>query len=116
MTEKPKAERKTLIANNREMESATKVRREFVKTLLSRKTAPKGWQYFTVHAIFVVWYRPSSARLALDVNLSGLIPSALLLPYCCAMSRAISASSSLIISPDTSTVTVWIVPVNVNGG
>jgi ParB family chromosome partitioning protein len=33
------------------MESATKVRREFVKTLLSRKTAPKGWQYFTVHAI-----------------------------------------------------------------
>ena len=33
------------------MESAAKVRREFVKTLLSRKTAPKGWQYFTVHAI-----------------------------------------------------------------
>lgn len=51
MTEDQKAERKTLIANNREMESATKVRREFVKTLLSRKTAPKGWQYFTVHAI-----------------------------------------------------------------
>jgi ParB family chromosome partitioning protein len=51
MTEEQKAERKTLIANNREMESATKVRREFVKTLLSRKTAPKGWQYFTVHAI-----------------------------------------------------------------
>ncbi|NUU33397.1 ParB/RepB/Spo0J family partition protein, partial [Arthrobacter sp. C9C5] len=51
MTEEQKAERKTLIANNREMESATKVRREFVKTLLSKKTAPKGWQYFTVHAI-----------------------------------------------------------------
>jgi ParB family transcriptional regulator, chromosome partitioning protein len=51
MTEEQKAERKTLIANNREMESATKVRREFVKALLSRKTAPKGWQYFTVHAI-----------------------------------------------------------------
>jgi ParB family chromosome partitioning protein len=51
MTEEQKAERKTLIANNREMESATKVRREFVKTLLSRKTAPKGWQHFTVHAI-----------------------------------------------------------------
>ena len=51
MTDEQKAERKTLIANNREMESATKVRREFVKTLLSRKTAPKGWQYFTVHAI-----------------------------------------------------------------
>ncbi|CAH0200648.1 hypothetical protein SRABI26_01907 [Arthrobacter sp. Bi26] len=26
-------------------------RREFVKTLLSRKAAPKGWQHFTVHAI-----------------------------------------------------------------
>jgi ParB family chromosome partitioning protein len=51
MTEEQKAERKTLIENNRDMESATKVRREFVKTLLSRKTAPKGWQYFTVHAI-----------------------------------------------------------------
>ncbi|GAA2130871.1 hypothetical protein GCM10009825_12150 [Arthrobacter humicola] len=51
MTEEQKAERKTLIANNREMETATKVRREFVRTLLSRKAAPKGWQYFTVHAI-----------------------------------------------------------------
>jgi len=51
MTDEQKAERKALIANNREMESATKVRREFVKTLLARKTAPKGWQYFTVHAI-----------------------------------------------------------------
>lgn len=37
-----------MIAKCRE---ATKVRRDFVKTLLSRKTAPKGWQYFTVHAI-----------------------------------------------------------------
>ena len=27
------------------------VRREFVKSLLSKKQAPKGWQYFTVHAI-----------------------------------------------------------------
>ncbi|PVZ52340.1 ParB/RepB/Spo0J family partition protein [Arthrobacter sp. H-02-3] len=51
MTEEQKAERKTLIANNREMETATKVRRDFVKTLLTRKAAPKGWQYFTVHAI-----------------------------------------------------------------
>lgn len=51
MTDEQKAERKTLIANNKAMESATKVRREFVKTLLARKQAPKGWQYFTVHAI-----------------------------------------------------------------
>ena len=27
------------------------MRRDWVKTLLARKTAPKGWQYFTVHAI-----------------------------------------------------------------
>jgi ParB family chromosome partitioning protein len=51
MTEEQKAERKTLIANNKAMESATKVRREFVKGLLAKKTPPKGWQYFTVHAI-----------------------------------------------------------------
>ncbi|WP_028272702.1 ParB/RepB/Spo0J family partition protein [Arthrobacter sp. UNC362MFTsu5.1] len=51
MTEEQKAERKTLIANNKAMESATKVRREWVKTLLARKATPKGWQYFTVHAI-----------------------------------------------------------------
>ncbi|MFE5837324.1 ParB/RepB/Spo0J family partition protein [Arthrobacter sp. NPDC056493] len=51
MTEEQKAERKTLIENNKKMEAATKVRREFVKALLARKQAPKGWQYFTVHAI-----------------------------------------------------------------
>ena len=27
------------------------VRRDLVKTLLAKKQAPKGWQYFTVHAI-----------------------------------------------------------------
>ncbi|TJY66302.1 ParB/RepB/Spo0J family partition protein [Arthrobacter sp. CAU 1506] len=51
MTEEQKAERKTLIANNKAMESAGFVRREFVRNLLARKQAPKGWQYFTVHAI-----------------------------------------------------------------
>lgn len=30
---------------------ATTVRREWVKNLLSKKQPPKGWQYFTVHAI-----------------------------------------------------------------
>ncbi|WP_353713510.1 ParB/RepB/Spo0J family partition protein [Arthrobacter sp. K5] len=51
MTEEQKAERKTLIENNKLMQSATTVRRDFVKTLLARKQAPRGWQYFTVHAI-----------------------------------------------------------------
>jgi hypothetical protein len=41
-------EQELLLAKCREV---TNVRREWVKTLLARKQAPKGWQYFTVHAI-----------------------------------------------------------------
>ncbi|MCU1532436.1 MAG: putative partitioning protein parB-family [Arthrobacter sp.] len=44
MIEEQKAERKALIANNKAMESATKVRRERVKNLLAKKTPPRGWQ------------------------------------------------------------------------
>jgi len=51
MTDEQKAERKTLIENNKLMQSATVVRREWVKNLLAKKQAPKGWQYFTLHAI-----------------------------------------------------------------
>lgn len=51
MTEEQKAERKTLIANNKAAESATVVRREWVKNLLAKKQAPKGWQYFTAYAL-----------------------------------------------------------------
>jgi ParB family chromosome partitioning protein len=51
MTEEQKAERKTLIERNKLMQSATVVRREWVKNLLAKKQAPKGWQYFTLHAI-----------------------------------------------------------------
>ncbi|MEQ4568492.1 ParB/RepB/Spo0J family partition protein [Paenarthrobacter sp. CAP02] len=51
MTDEQKAERKTLIANNKAAESATTVRREFVRNLLSKKQAPKGWQYFTAYAL-----------------------------------------------------------------
>ncbi|GAB3555478.1 hypothetical protein GCM10027404_32490 [Arthrobacter tumbae] len=47
MTDGQRAERKTLIANNKLMQSATTVRREFVKDLLANKQALKGWQYFT---------------------------------------------------------------------
>ena len=59
MTEDQKEERRTLIANNKAAVSAETVRRAFVKTLLSRKTAPKGWQYFTIHAIT---HHPETAR------------------------------------------------------
>ncbi|MET3176391.1 UNVERIFIED_ORG: ParB family chromosome partitioning protein [Arthrobacter sp. UYCu721] len=51
MTEEQKAERRTLIENNKLMMSATTVRRDWVASLLAKKQAPKGWQYFTVHAI-----------------------------------------------------------------
>jgi ParB family chromosome partitioning protein len=44
----PASRRPSALAKCRE---ATTVRRDFVKTLLARKQAPKGWQYFTVHAI-----------------------------------------------------------------
>ncbi|MGY4542508.1 ParB family chromosome partitioning protein [Arthrobacter sp. UYNi723] len=50
-TDEQKAERRTLIENNKLMSSATTVRREWVASLLAKKQAPKGWQYFTVHAI-----------------------------------------------------------------
>ncbi|GAB2714204.1 hypothetical protein GCM10027038_10620 [Arthrobacter bambusae] len=60
MTEEQKEERKTLIANNKAMLTATTVRRTFVKTLLSRKQAPKGWQQFTVHALT---HHPETARV-----------------------------------------------------
>ncbi|WP_077491125.1 ParB/RepB/Spo0J family partition protein [Sinomonas mesophila] len=46
MTEEQKAQRKVLIANNKAMESATKVRRTWVTGLLARKNAPKDWAGF----------------------------------------------------------------------
>ncbi|MCB8043735.1 ParB N-terminal domain-containing protein [Microbacterium oxydans] len=41
MTDEQKAERKTLIANNKEWDAAEAVRREWVATFLARKTLPK---------------------------------------------------------------------------
>lgn len=41
MTDEQKAERKTLIANNKEWDAAESVRREWVATFLARKTMPK---------------------------------------------------------------------------
>lgn len=51
MTDEQKADRRTLIANNRAMVSATTVRRDFVRSLLAKKQAPKGWQQFTAYAL-----------------------------------------------------------------
>jgi hypothetical protein len=62
MTEEQKAERKTLIANNKAIESATKIRREFVKTLLAGKQAPKGWQYFAIQRLPTTPKPPATGR------------------------------------------------------
>lgn len=51
MSEEQKAERKTLIDNNKAMDSAATVRTGFIKNLLARKTAPKGWQRFLAVAM-----------------------------------------------------------------
>jgi ParB family chromosome partitioning protein len=42
MTDEQKAERKTLIENNKAMESATKVRRDFVKTSAGQEAGSQG--------------------------------------------------------------------------
>jgi ParB family transcriptional regulator, chromosome partitioning protein len=42
MTDEQKAERKRVIANNKEWDAAEVVRREWLTTFLSRKTAPKN--------------------------------------------------------------------------
>jgi ParB family chromosome partitioning protein len=51
MSEEQKAERKTLIANNKAWASAEVVRREWLATLLSRKTLPKDASHFIAQAL-----------------------------------------------------------------
>ena len=48
MTEEQKAERREVIANNKAWDSAETVRREWLSTLLSRKTLPKDATQFAV--------------------------------------------------------------------
>lgn len=45
------AERREVIAGNKAWDSATKVRRAWLKTLLARRTPPKGAAAFTAHAL-----------------------------------------------------------------
>lgn len=51
MTDEQKAERKELIANNRDMDSAILVRKAWVTELLARKTAPKAAAAFIAASI-----------------------------------------------------------------
>lgn len=51
MTDEEKAARREVIENNKAMDSAEVVRRDFVKTLLSRKALPKNAQKFIAHTI-----------------------------------------------------------------
>ncbi|KHL05332.1 ParB/RepB/Spo0J family partition protein [Sinomonas humi] len=67
-TEEQKAERRTLIANNRAMESATTVRHEWVKSLLARKNPPKDWTRFlaTAHTAHHAYAGERNTTLAED--------------------------------------------------
>ncbi|WP_104168879.1 ParB/RepB/Spo0J family partition protein [Arthrobacter sp. SX1312] len=47
MTEAQKQERRTVIQNNKKWDASTEVRQAWLKTLLGRKTPPKGWAHFT---------------------------------------------------------------------
>ncbi|WP_461165339.1 ParB/RepB/Spo0J family partition protein [Arthrobacter sp. R4-81] len=51
MTDEEKAARREVIENNKAMDSAEVVRRDFVKALLSRKALPKNTQKFIAHTI-----------------------------------------------------------------
>lgn len=53
MTEEQKAERKTLIANNKAWASAEVVRREWLAGFLSRKTVPKDASAFIAQAVVI---------------------------------------------------------------
>ena len=53
MTDDQKAERKTLIANNKAWLVAEAVRRQFVVTLLARKTPPKGTLRYVTEAVLL---------------------------------------------------------------
>lgn len=51
MTEEEKAERRRTIENNKAADSAEIVRREFITSLLARKTAPKNTAAFIAHTL-----------------------------------------------------------------
>lgn len=71
-TDEQKAERRTLIANNKAWKSAEVVRREWLTNFLSRKTTPKGAQQFIAASVIDGRGRLTSSiqehhRLALDL-------------------------------------------------
>lgn len=51
MSDEEKAERRRVIENNKAWESAEAVRRDWLKTLLARKTAPKNAMRFIAYSI-----------------------------------------------------------------
>jgi len=71
-TDEQKQERRTLIANNKAWKSAEVVRREWLRTFLSRKTTPKAAQQFIAASVIDGRGRLTSSiqehhRLALDL-------------------------------------------------
>ncbi len=61
MTDEQKAERKQLIANNKEWDAAESVRREWLKTFLSRKTLPKDAMQVIATSLTLSRYAVSDA-------------------------------------------------------
>ena len=61
MTDEQKAERKTLIANNKQWDAAETVRREWVASFLSRKTLPKNAQTVIAQALTAARFKIGDA-------------------------------------------------------
>lgn len=74
MTEEEKLARRTTIENNKAADSAEVVRREFLTTLLSRKSVPKGTAAFIAHTLTHSEYMVSkgSNHADLTATLLGL--------------------------------------------
>ncbi|MGP8060671.1 MAG: ParB/RepB/Spo0J family partition protein [Acidimicrobiales bacterium] len=70
MTDEQKAERRAVIANNKAWPLAVEVRREFVGTLLARKSAPKGMLRYVTEAILS---DPAVPNLGDDQALAALV-------------------------------------------
>ena len=69
MTEQAKAARQEVIENNKSWRAAEPVRREWIRTLLARKTAPKGTMRFVVTEILAAPDRVGDGKDALLADL-----------------------------------------------
>lgn len=71
MTDEEKTERRTVIENNKALESANVVRREWLTALLKRKTAPKGYLLFVASTLTGDLYEVGKASLEQATEFAG---------------------------------------------